>query len=96
VEIIASRFPDNVKVNLERLGYILGIVVFFLIVWQGTKMGIKYWHRNETTGILNLPKYIFRLMLPVGGTLGCLELILLLIRSFVAEDSLPDNAGKGK
>ena len=88
VEIFASRLDPNKQVILERIGYLMGFILFALIVWQGTKIGLKMWHRNETTAILDLPRYGFRLLLPIGAFLACLESILHFIKTFTSDKNL--------
>ena len=82
VEILSSRLPSNAQVILDRIGYLIGLFVCILIVYQGIKRGIQAFDRNEATPLLDIPMYPFRLLLPVGGLLCCIELILHFIGSF--------------
>lgn len=87
VELVASRFPLKGQVMVERFGYLIGLVVCALIVWQGTKMGIQMWHRNELTPLIHIPRYAFRLLLPLGAFFCCLELILQFAGSISSKEN---------
>lgn len=82
VDVVASRLPVHSQVILDRVGYVIGIVVCAVIVYQGIKTGVQMFYRSETTPLLSIPRYPFRLLLPLGGFLCCIELILQFIGSF--------------
>jgi TRAP-type C4-dicarboxylate transport system permease small subunit len=79
VEILFSRYPPRVKLILELVILILSLAFFSLIVWEGSVIAWKDWLQHREIDTIFIPLAPFKLIIPVGAFLLCLEFIVQLV-----------------
>lgn len=81
VDILTTRYPPRVQKILSLVGLLLAIVVFALIAWRSTLIAIDMLERGRTLASFpTIPVWPFRLMVPFGASILCLESIIQVIR----------------
>jgi TRAP-type transport system small permease protein len=77
VDIFLSFFNRRTRLLFDLITYLLGLVLFALITWQGTLAAIKAWTFWETTfGVLPFPLFPAKVLVPLGSILLCLRYLL--------------------
>ena len=77
IELLTSHLSPRNQLICEMITYPLAIILFVLITWQGTLATIKSWDFGETTfGLIELPLYPAKALIPVGSFLFSLRLLL--------------------
>jgi TRAP-type C4-dicarboxylate transport system permease small subunit len=75
VDILFNRFRPRSKAIVALLTTCLAMVISILIVWQGMLLSISYFEMGRVIRNINVPIFIPRLLVPLGG----LSLFLVLI-----------------
>ncbi len=75
VDILFNRFPPRSKAIVAFLTTCLALVISILIIWQGMLLSISYFKMGRLIRNINVPIFIPRLLVPLGG----LSLFLVLI-----------------
>ncbi len=75
VDLLFNRFPPRPKAIIALLTTCLALVVSILIVWQGTLLSMSYFNMGRLIRNINVPIFIPRLLVPLGG----ISLFLVLI-----------------
>ena len=77
VDIFLSYFKKRTRLVFDLITYLLGLVLFALITWQGTLAAIKAWTFWETTfGVILFPLFPAKVLVPLGSFLLCLRYLL--------------------
>jgi TRAP-type C4-dicarboxylate transport system permease small subunit len=77
VDIFLSFFKRRTRLVFDLIAYLLGLVLFALIGWQGILAAIKAWTFWETTfGVLPFPLFPAKVLIPFGSFLVCLRYLL--------------------
>ena len=77
VDILFSRFPDRLRAIYSVLLLLVALGTFALITWQGMVMAWDAWQiRQVSHGIPRWPIYPVKFVVPVGGFLMCLQLVV--------------------
>ena len=77
VDIFLSYFKKRTRLVFDLIIYLLGLVLFALITWQGTLAAIKAWTFWETTfGVILFPLFPAKVLVPLGSFLLCLRYLL--------------------
>ena len=77
IELVTSRLPQKLQDGLDLFGYIIGLLIFLMITWQSGRLAWEAWvNEDYTMGIVHLPLWPAKSVLPIGTGLFCLRLIL--------------------
>lgn len=89
VELLDGVISHSKKLRLGLVSYILGLVVFSLMTWQGWMSFVDSWKiREATDGLIRFPIYPAKLAIP----LGCFLLSLRFLADVI--DTVRDLGGK--
>jgi TRAP-type C4-dicarboxylate transport system permease small subunit len=88
VDILCAHYPPTVKRLLDIAILFLTIALFGLIAWQSTLIAITDLKQNRVIETILIPQWPFKLMVPFGSTVLCLECIIQII------DNLTQMKGK--
>ena len=81
VDILVSRYPVRLQTIFTLIGLLLTIVVFALIAWRSTIIAIDMLDRGRMLASFpTIPVWPFRLMVPFGASILCLESIIQAVR----------------
>lgn len=76
IEMLYERYPPVMKTAVRWLTLLAALCFLGSLLWKSTVMGLDAWQSRETaTGVLKLPLYPLKLLIPVGAALfilGCL------------------------
>ena len=82
VDILASRLSERAASWLNIVGCLVGMFFFSLILWDTGQHAIESWHVREfMTGVLPLPVYPAKFMVPLGCALLIVQFLVGLVRS---------------
>lgn len=74
VELLLERMPRKLRLILELITYLFGLVIFALITWQGYLSALDAWEvQEETDGLIPFPIFPAKLTIPIGCFLFCLR-----------------------
>jgi len=77
VNILVARYPARVQAIISLVGLLLTIVVFALIAWQSTLKAVQILEQGRMLyNFPTIPAWPFRLMVPFGASILCLESII--------------------
>jgi TRAP-type C4-dicarboxylate transport system permease small subunit len=77
VTLFTEKFPPRIKAALDTFSVTLGAVVFGLIGWYGVIFALKATKvREYSPGIVDLPVWISKWIVPIGAFAFCVELML--------------------
>lgn len=79
VEILLKRYPTSFQRAINTLILLLTIFLFGLILWQSSVMAFEVLRQERMLENLPLPMYPFRLFVPLGAAVLCLESFLQLV-----------------
>lgn len=66
VDIIASRFPERIRMIIDSLNYLLSLVAVGFICWAVSESAIEAFNQGEYTLTLGIKTYPFRFIWAVG------------------------------
>ena len=76
VDILTNRFSRPNQILIELMGLILSTVYSFVLTWKGAELTLIAFIRGEVSPtVLNIPVWIPRGFVPLGGALLILEFI---------------------
>jgi len=76
IEAATARLPEKWKIVLDIFGYGLGTGLFIVITWQSARLAWEAWvTQDHTMGVINLPLWPAKSIVPIGAGLLCLRLI---------------------
>ena len=76
IEAATSWLPEKGKAALDIFGYLIGVVLFAVITWQSSRLAWEAWITHDhTMGIIHIPTWPAKSMVPIGSGLLCLRLI---------------------
>lgn len=76
VELIVSHLSKRTAVTLETCMLVLALFIYALIAWMGGREFLNSWTTGEFRwGLIAIPLWPARLMIPVGIMLLCLRFI---------------------
>ena len=80
-ELITSHLPNKVQFLLSLLGLLTGLALMIGVTWYGAKEGYgSFLIREERYGIIYFPVWPAKIVVPVGSSLLCLQLIIDLVK----------------
>jgi TRAP-type C4-dicarboxylate transport system permease small subunit len=89
VKVLFEMLPKKTKQHLDKITYLLCIVMTSLYTWQTYRSAMTNWNQGLTTETLELPMILFQAFLPVGFGLWTIVLILKLILAFIDGEKRP-------
>jgi len=82
VELLLERMSRRVRLLLEAITYLFGMVIFALIGWQGVMSAIEAWEFWEVTdGLIPFPTLPAKLTIPIGCFVFCLRFIIDIVEA---------------
>jgi TRAP-type C4-dicarboxylate transport system permease small subunit len=77
VTLFHRFFSKNVRMLVNKAGYLIGAILFAIITWQGIKLTSFAWYNSfVTTGIFNWPLYLGYAFVPLGSFVMALRCFL--------------------
>jgi TRAP-type C4-dicarboxylate transport system permease small subunit len=76
---LVNRFPISIRTKLEFAALAIGLILFGIMAWRSAILVNTLWVEGETLPTIRIPAAPFRLLLPVGAFVLCLELIRQMI-----------------
>ncbi|MGC8811410.1 MAG: TRAP transporter small permease subunit [bacterium] len=75
VEFLLTYLSPRLRIKLEILCHLLGLLIFTLIAWQSWRAALQAWKLGETTfGVILFPLFPAKILVPLGSFLFCLRL----------------------
>lgn len=81
VDFFVSRLPGRLQVMLKIVGLFLSLCVYLLITWFGAAGGLHAWRVGETMVNVALPLWPGRVLVVIGGSLLCAQMIVGICRN---------------
>lgn len=72
---LVVRYPAKARLVVEFAILFISLILFGIMTWRSTAAVISMWEYGELVEIIRIPAAPFRLLLPVGAFVLCLELI---------------------
>jgi TRAP-type C4-dicarboxylate transport system permease small subunit len=82
IDLLYNRLPLTAQIILDFFIPLLGICLFAFISWQGIIFVIDSIGWNETTEMIGIPVWIFKLMIFIGAVTICLQFIADIVTAF--------------
>jgi TRAP-type mannitol/chloroaromatic compound transport system permease small subunit len=83
VDILISRLSDQTNLVLEIFVLLISLPVGGLLIWQGTLAFLRSLSTGEYKwGLIQIPLWPARLMIPVGVAVLCLKIVSELLTDF--------------
>lgn len=79
IDLLLVRYPARARAIMNLAGLALTIVVFGLIIWQSVLIAVEALQQHRMLENLPLPLFPFKLMVPLGASILCLESIIQII-----------------
>jgi TRAP-type C4-dicarboxylate transport system permease small subunit len=77
VNLLTSHFSPRTNDYLNLFVYIFGFIFWALITWQGAEAVYFAWKiMDRTPGLVKFPLYPPKSLVPIGGALLCIQLII--------------------
>lgn len=81
VEFFISRLPKRPQAVINSLIFLLGLVLFLLIVWRLCVIGYSFKISGEHSATASIPYYPFAYAIALASILVCFTLLLELLKS---------------
>ena len=82
IDILITHFPPKVRLVLEVLVYLLGLVLFALIVWQSSLSAVHDLRVGEVTmGLIPFPIFPSKVLVPIGSFILCVRFMVDIFNS---------------
>lgn len=81
IDLLIDRYPQRIQKVMALIGLTLTIIIFGLITWQSTIIAIEALVQHRMLDNINLPLFPFKLMVPIGAIVLCLESIIQVIQT---------------
>lgn len=79
IDLLYKRLPYSVQTVLDFLIPFLGLVLFVFVAWQAINFTMDSIGWNEATEMLNIPVWIFKLMIFIGSVSLSLQFVVDII-----------------
>lgn len=77
VDLVYERLPSNLQSAMAIFNTLLALGLFLLITWRSGADVIMAWELNDrTAGLIRLPLWPAKAMVPLGSGLLCLQFII--------------------
>jgi len=86
IEFVSDRLAPKPQAVLRTVTYLVCLVTFGLIVFQGGKMTYEAWQAGAISeGIVPFPLWPPNALIPIGGLVVCLRILIQLIQELAGE-----------
>jgi TRAP-type C4-dicarboxylate transport system permease small subunit len=75
IDLLYKRLPRSIQTVLDFLIPLLGLTLFVFIAWQSINFVMDSIGWNEATEMLDIPVWIFKLMIFIGAVAISLQLV---------------------
>ena len=76
VELFVMRLSERGQTVLGIFTDTIGLILWLIIGWKGWDMAVRAWTLGDTTsGILPLPLFPAKVLIPFGAALLCIQLL---------------------
>jgi TRAP-type C4-dicarboxylate transport system permease small subunit len=76
VEFLTSRLPARVRMILDIVASILGVLLYATIAYQGFKWSWTSWKVGDyVAGLVNIPRWPSQFAVPIGAAILCLQFV---------------------
>lgn len=75
IDLLYKRLPRGIQVVLDFLIPLLGLVLFVFVAWQSVNFVIDSIGWNEATEMLDIPVWIFKLLISIGAVSISLQFV---------------------
>lgn len=82
IDLLYSRLPLSLQTFLDFFIPLLGLCLFSFIAWQGIVFVIDSLGWNETSEMIGIPVWIFKLVIFIGAVSICLQFIADIVTAF--------------
>jgi TRAP-type C4-dicarboxylate transport system permease small subunit len=82
VDFVITRLPSGLQLLLETLCLFLSLGVYILITWYGWVGTLHAFRTGERMVNIALPMWPGRVLVVVGGSLLCVQIVLAICRNF--------------
>ena len=77
VDLVYERFPSDLQSAMAIFNTLLALGLFLLITWRGGAAVLMAWELNDrTAGLIRLPLWPAKAIVPLGSGLLCLQFII--------------------
>jgi TRAP-type C4-dicarboxylate transport system permease small subunit len=76
IDLLYNHLPEVIKTVLDFFIPLLGLFLFSFITWQGILFVMDSLGWNETTEMVNIPVWIFKLIIVIGSVSISLQFIV--------------------
>ena len=80
IDILVSRLKPGAERVVTSLGYLLPMIAFALLAWQGAIDGFITWEQGRVTDILDYPIFPLKFWLSACCGVLCLRLLIQFLR----------------
>lgn len=81
IDIVVSRLSPKARARVNVLNYLIMLAIVALIVWGDWAGTEKVFIRQETSGVLLIPRWPFQLISVVGAAAFCLAAVVDFLKS---------------
>ena len=83
VDVVTSWLPQRAQLTLDTFGYIVGFLIMAVITWRSGVSAWTAWVTKEhTMGLIHMPFWPGKSLVPFGTSLLCLRLLSDIIGNF--------------
>ena len=91
VDAVTTWLPEGGQLSLNAFGYAVGALLMALVTWRSGIMAWEAWVTQDyTPGLIKVPTWPGRSLIPLGAGLLCIQLIVDVV------DTLRSLAGESK
>ena len=80
IDLLIDRYPQRIRRVMDLIGLTLTMITFGLVTWQSTVIAIEALRQHRMLDNINLPLFPFKLMVPTGAMVLCLESVIHFIQ----------------
>lgn len=81
VNLLFARYPSHVQAIIEFIILLLSLALFSLIIWRSSLIVWSDWQQHRIIETVRIPIAPFKIVVPLGAFVLCLEFIVQMIRS---------------
>lgn len=78
VDLLVQKLPPRLAAGVDSVVILLAILIYGLIVWQSYGNATQALRTGLESDLLAIPHFPFRILVPIGSALLCLELLVTL------------------
>ena len=93
VTVFSDRLSANARTWLSIFGQLLTVVLVVAMAWYGWESALDNMREGEHSGVVNLPIWPSRFLVPLGFAAYACRLVIDLAEEFRQRGSVPEPAG---